>query len=71
MIVAIVSHYEKKISELQDTCGTLANQMAALMVLLTTTKHQQENVMPEGVLQPNQTFLQSLNQVRNTFMPPK
>jgi hypothetical protein len=40
VIVAIVTHYEKKISELQDSCSTLANQMAALMVLLTTTTKQ-------------------------------
>jgi hypothetical protein len=36
VIVAIVTHYERKIGELQDTCSTLANQMAALMVLLTS-----------------------------------
>lgn len=41
--------------------------MAALMVLLTTTttKHQQESYLPDSALQPNTTFLQSLNTFKN------
>ena len=45
--------------------------MAALMVLLTsTTKHQQENQIPDSALQPNTTFLQSLNTFKNAHNGP-
>jgi len=52
---------------MQDTCGTLASQMQALMVLLTTSgikHHQQENsgtfltpATADNALQNNSTFL--------------